>query len=306
MSTSKTNTPHGAPGNMIQQAVGVFNTCSQRNTQMRHLTGSMPQAGAAVAAAGGKQSKTTMPIVQAQNLTKSKGDEITFHLDNPIGGYPIMGSDYAEGKGIGMSYSEDKLRINQARFPIDMGNTMTTFRTPYDQRRMARPKAQKLMNQYMDQSILVHLSGARGFLDHKTEWSVPLASHKDFGKIMVNRVKAPTKNRHLVAGGGSVAELKATAGELTIATTDTLSMDVLDSVRQWSDSIPLPPPPVEFDNDQAATDSPIRVFLASPAQYSAFATDPAFRSFQANAHARARLAKDHPLFLAMLACGTAF
>ena len=123
MSTSKTNTPHGAPGNMIQQAVGVFNTCSQRNTQMRHLTGSMPQAGAAVAAAGGKQSKTTMPIVQAQNLTKNKGDEITFHLDNPIGGYPIMGSDYAEGKGIGMSYSEDKLRINQARFPIDMGNT---------------------------------------------------------------------------------------------------------------------------------------------------------------------------------------
>ena len=81
MSTSKTNTPHGAPGNMIQQAVGVFNTCSQRNTQMRHLTGSMPQVGAAVAAAGGKQSKTTMPIVQAQNLTKNKGDEITFHLD---------------------------------------------------------------------------------------------------------------------------------------------------------------------------------------------------------------------------------
>ena len=66
MSTSKTNTPAGQAGNMIQQAVGVFNTCSQRNTQMRHLTGSMPQAGAAAAAAGGKQSKTSMPIVQAQ------------------------------------------------------------------------------------------------------------------------------------------------------------------------------------------------------------------------------------------------
>ena len=297
MSDTKTNTPSGKEGNMIQQAVGVFNTCSQRNTQMRHLTGSMPQVGAAVAAAKGNQSKTTMPIVQAQNLTKNKGDEITFHLDNPIGGYPIMGSDYAEGKGIGMSYSEDKLRINQARFPIDMGNTMTTFRTPYDQRRMARPKAQKLMNQWMDQSILVHLSGARGFHDHKIEWSVPVSTHKDYNKIMVNPVKAPTKNRHLVAGAGSVGELQANAGELVIATTDTLSMDVLDSVRDWGDSVPLPPPPVEFDNDQAATDSPIRVFLASPAQYSAFSTDPAFRAFQSNAHARARLAKDHPLFL---------
>ena len=294
---TKTNTPHGAPGTMIEQAVGVFHTCSQRNTQMRHLTGSMPKVDGAVAAAKGRQSKTSMPIVRADNLTKNKGDEITFHLDNPIGGYPIMGSAYAEGKGIGMSYSEDKLRVNQARFPIDMGNTMTQLRTPFDQRRMARPKAQKLMNQYLDQSIQVHLAGARGFHDHKIEWTVPVASHPNFAEIMVNRVKAPSRNRHLVAGAGSVAELKNNAGELVISTTDLLSMDVLDSVRQWSDSIPLPPPPVEFDNDQAATDSPIRVFLASPAQYSSFSTDPGFRAFQANAHARARLAKDHPLFL---------
>lgn len=298
MSTSKTNTASGAEGTMIQQAVGVFSTCSQRNTQMRHLTGSMPQIGAAAAAAKGtKQSKTSMPIVQAQNLTKNKGDTITFHLDNPIGGYPIMGSEFAEGKGIGMSYTEDRLKIDQARFPIDMGNTMTQIRDPFDQRRMARPKAQKLMNQYMDQSTLVHLSGARGFHDHKIEWSVPVDTHPKFADMMVNRVKAPSRNRHLVAGAGSVGELKANAGELTIATTDTLSMDVLDSVREWGDSIALPPPPVEFDGDQAATDSPIRVFLASPSQYSGFATDPAFRAFQANAHARARLAKDHPLFL---------
>lgn len=294
---TKTNTPHGAPGAMIEQAVGVFHTCSQRNTQMRHLTGSMPKVDAAVAGAKGRQTKTSMPIVRADNLTKNKGDEITFNLDNPIGGYPIMGSAYAEGKGIGMSYTEDKLRVNQARFPIDMGNTMTQLRTPFDQRRMARPKAQKLMNQYLDQSIQVHLAGARGFHDHKIEWTVPVASHPNFAEIMVNRVKAPSRNRHLVAGAGSVAELQNNAGELVISTTDLLSMDVLDSVRQWSDSIPLPPPPVEFDNDQASTDSPIRVFLASPAQYSSFSTDPSFRAFQANAHARARLAKDHPLFL---------
>jgi N4-gp56 family major capsid protein len=294
---TKTNTPYGAPGAMIQQAVGVFHTCTQRNTQMRHLTGSMPKIDAAVAAAKGNQSKTSMPIVRADNLTKNKGDEITFHLDNPIGAYPIMGSEHAEGRGTGMSFSEDKLRVNQARFPIDMGNTMTQIRSPFDMRRMGRPKAQKLMNQYMDQSIQVHLAGARGYHDHKIEWTVPVDTHPKFAEIMVNRVKAPTRNRHLVAGGGTVGELRANSGELVISTTDGLSMDVLDSVREWSDTVALPPPPVEFDSDQAATDSPIRVFLASPAQYSQFATDPAFRGFQANAHARARLAKDHPLFL---------
>ncbi len=297
MSDTKTNVPYGAPGAMIQQAVGVFHTCTQRNTQMRHLTGSMPKIDSAVAAAKSNQSKTSMPIVRADDLTKNKGDEVTFHLDNPIGAYPIMGSEHAEGRGTGMSYSEDKLRVNQARFPIDMGNTMTQIRSPFDMRRLGRPKAQKLMNQYMDQSILVHLSGARGYHDHKIEWTVPVDTHPRFADIMVNRVKAPTKNRHLVAGGGAVGELRVNAGELVISSTDGLSMDVLDSVRLWGDTVALPPPPVEFDNDQAATDSPIRVFLASPAQYSQFATDPAFRTFQANAHARARLAKDHPLFL---------
>lgn len=294
---TKTNVPSGAKGAMIQQAVGVFHTATQRNTQMRHLTGSMPKVDAAVAGAKSNQSKPSMPIVRCDNLTKNKGDEVTFNLDNPIGAYPIMGSAYAKGKGVGMSYSEDRLRVNQARFVIDMGNTMTQIRSPFDMRRMGRPKAQKLMNQYLDQSTLVHLSGARGFHDHRIEWTVPVNTHKDFADIMVNPVKAPTKNRHLVAGAGSVGELKVNAGELVISSTDGLSMDVLDAVREWGDSIPLPPPPVEFDNDQAATDSPIRVYLASPAQYSQFATDPAFRAFQANASARARLAKDHPLFL---------
>lgn len=294
---TKTNVASGAKGAMIQQAVGVFHTACQRNTQMRHLTGSMPTVEGAAAAAKGNQSKATMPIVRCDNLTKNMGDEVTFHLDNPIGAYPAMGSEFIEGKGVGMSFSEDKLRINQARFAIDMGNTMTQIRSPYDMRRLARPKGQKLMNQYMDQAIQVQLAGARGFHDHKIEWTVPLASHEKFDSIMVNRVKAPTRNRHLVAGGGSVGEVKVNAGELAIASTDVLSMEVLDSIRSWTDSMHLPPSPVEFDSDQAATDSPIRVFLASPAQYSAFATDPGFRAFQANAHARARLAKDHPLFL---------
>ena len=296
MAEIKTNVPSGAVGAMIQQAVGVFHTCMQRNTTLNRLTGKMPTIENAIAGAK-RQSKPTMPIVRADDLTKNKGDEITFHLDNPIMGYPIMGSEYAQGKGVGMSFSEDRLRVNQARFPVDMGNTMTQLRSPFDMRRLARPKVQSLMNDYIDQSILVHLAGARGFHFNKAEWRIPLTSDPKFNSIMVNRIKAPTRNRHLVAGGGAVSEVKVTAGELQIATTDMFSMDVVDSLRAWMDQIPLPPPPVEFDGDVAATDSPIRVALVSPAQYSGFATDPNFRSFQANAYARARLAKDHPLFL---------
>ena len=292
--TDKTNIGYGAPGAMIEQAVGVFQQCMQRSTVLNRLVGKMPKLSDAK---DPRQSSPTMPIVRCDDLTKNRGDEVTFHLDNPIGAYPIMGSEYAEGKGTGMSYSEDRLRVNQARFPIDMGNTMTQLRSPYDMRLRGRPKAQTLMNDYIDQSILVHLAGARGFNDHMIEWKIPLESHPKFSQIMVNRVKAPTRNRHLVASSGSVSEVVNNNGELTIATTDTLSMDVVDSVRAWVDQTPLPPPPVKFDGDLAATDSPIRVMLVSPAQYSDFAKSPEFRSFQANAYARARMAKDHPLFL---------
>lgn len=293
---AKTNTPYGAKGAMIQQAVGVFAQCMQRNSTLNRLTGKMPTVESSMGAVK-RQSKPQMPIVRADDLTKNKGDEVTFHLDNPIGAYPIMGSNLAEGKGTGMSFSEDRLRVNQARFPIDMGNTMTQIRNPYDMRRFGRPKAQQLMNDYVDQSILVHMAGARGFNDHIMEWRVPVASHERFAEIMVNRVKAPTKNRHLVAKAGSITEVIPNAGDLTIATTDMFNADVVDSVRAWMDQIPLPPPPVEFDGDVAATDSPIRVMLVSPAQYSGFAKDPNFRTYQSNAFARARLAKDHPLFL---------
>ena len=42
MAESKTNVASGATGAMIQQAVGVFHTCMQRNTTLNRLTGKMP------------------------------------------------------------------------------------------------------------------------------------------------------------------------------------------------------------------------------------------------------------------------
>ena len=87
------------------------------------------------------------------------------------------------------------------------------------------------------------------------------------------------------------------AGEVDIQSTDLLKMDTIDAIRTTMEQIALPPPPVIFEGDRAATDSPIRVLLVSPAQYSGFATDPAFRQFQASAMARANQAGGHPLFM---------
>lgn len=295
----KTHAAYGDPTNMVQQAVGLFATHMHRNSTLNRLSGTMPKGTAGATATLRKQTTQHMPIVRCQDLSKGKGDEVTFHLLNPVGAYPIMGSSYAEGRGTGLSITEDKLRVNQARFPVDLGDTMTTIRSPVDFRRLGRPVAQNLMDRYADQSLLVHMAGARGF-HNNIEWVIPTDTHPLFAGIMVNPVKAPSKNRHYLssANGSSVIPFAVDAGEVDITTADGFKMDTVDAMRTILDQIALPPPIVKFEGDEAAEDSPLRVWLMSPAQYNKFAADPSFRGFQASALARANMSgKRHPLFL---------
>lgn len=294
--TQKTHLGYGDPKAMVQQAVGLFATHMQRNSTFAKLTGKMPKGTAGAESTLRKQTTQHMPIVRCQDLSKGRGDEVEFHLLNPIGAKPIMGSRYAEGRGTGLSFTEDRLRVNQARFPLDLGDVMTGIRSPVDFRALGRPAAQNLMDRYVDQSLLVHMAGARGF-HNSIEWVVPTTADKDFAEIMVNPVRAPSKNRHFIASGDAVTGTKDNAGALDITTSDLFTMDTVDSMRTVLDQIPLPPPIVKFEGDKAADDSPLRVWMVSPAQYNKFAADPSFRQLQASAMARASQAGQHPLFL---------
>jgi N4-gp56 family major capsid protein len=297
MTTAKTHANYGDQTNMVQQAVGLFATHMQRNSTMARLTGKMPKGEAGAEATLRKQTTQHMPIVTCQDLGKGEGDEVTFHLLNPVNAKPIMGSEYAEGKGVGMKLSEDKLRVNQARFPVSLGDVMTDIRSPADFRRLGRPVAQNLMDRYVDQSLLVHMAGARGYHDN-VEWVVPTTADADFAKIMVNPVKAPTKNRHYLADAtDGVKQFALSGADVDLGTTDVFSLDTVDAMRTVMDQMVLPPPIVKLDGDEMAEDSPLRVWLLSPAQYNLFAKSSSFRNFQASAFARASRAKQHPLFL---------
>ncbi|AMO36622.1 DUF4043 family protein [Thauera humireducens] len=295
--TTKTNVPATAADKQRVLAAGLFAQSMQRNSTMGRLSGPMPKGEARAGEVVRKQTSTDLPIVKTVDLSRGKGDEVEFQFLQPVGAYPIMGSRTAEGKGTGLSYDTSRVRVNQARFPVDLGDTMTSLRSPVDFRRMGRPVAQSLMDSYMDQSLLLHMAGARGFHDN-IEWRVPVASHPEFAEIAINSVRAPTKNRHFIADGtNGIAEFSQTGGVVDLATTDVLNMDVVDAIRTVMESIALPPPAVKIPGDVVAEDSPLRVLLVSPAQYHAFAQDPNFRQFQANALARAAKAKQHPLFL---------
>jgi N4-gp56 family major capsid protein len=157
--------------------------------------------------------------------------------------------------------------------------------------------AQNYMDRFTDQSILTHLAGARGFHDN-IEWAVPLANDLDFAEILVNPVKAPTKNRHFMSTGSGIETVKAAGNEITIATTDVMNTDLIDALRTQLDSMPIPPPPVIFEGDKMASDSPLRVLLVSSEQYTSIlqSNSGQFRTFQANAMARAQSAGQNPLF----------
>lgn len=295
--TTKTNVPASAADKQRVLAAGLFAQSMQRNSTMGRLSGPMPKGEAAAGEVVRKQTSTDLPIVKTMDLSRGKGDEVEFQFLQPVGAYPIMGSETAEGKGTGLSYDTARVRVNQARFPVDLGDTMTTIRSAVDFRRLGRPVAQSLMDSYMDQSLLVHMAGARGFHDN-IEWRIPVASHAKFAAMAVNPVKAPTKNRHFIADGtNGIIPFALSGADVDIATTDVLSMDVVDAIRTTMESIALPPPAVKIPGDVVAEDSPLRVLLVSPAQYHSFAQDPSFRQFQANALARASKAKQHPLFL---------
>lgn len=292
---AETVIPYGSPQAVKVQSAGLFAASMQRQTTLNRLAGKLPQQADAEAVLR-RQSGNELPIVRCQDLSKVAGEEITFDLINPIGGKPIMGERYAEGKGDRMDFSQDSLRINQTRKPISAGGKMTQQRTPHQLRSLAQALGHNYMSRLEDQLSLVHLAGARGFAND-IEWAVPLASDPDFTDIVVNTIKAPTRNRHFMSTGSGIEKIVASGNEITIASTDVMNIDLVDALRTKIDSMPLPPPPVRFEGDQMSQDSPMRVLLCSSEQYTSLVRSTNFRTWQANAMARSQMAKQNPLFM---------
>ncbi len=289
-----TNIPYGSALANKAQSVGLFTTCVNRLSTLNRLVGKFPKQADAEKKLR-NQTSSDMPIVRCLDLQKMAGDEVTFDLVNQIGGKPIMGGRTAEGKGTSLSFDQDKLRINQTRKPISAGDQMTQQRTPHELRKIARAAGYGYMGRLDDQRRLVHLAGSRGF-HNNGEWVVPLASDADFSDIVVNPIKAPTKNRHYFAAGNYLEAPNASGNEIGMASTDLFNFSMLDHLRSILDEMAFPLAPSKFDGDQMAEDSPIYPLLVSPAQYASFVSNTTFRTYQANAMQRASMAGNNPLF----------
>lgn len=298
---SQTNVASGSNQAALIYGAALFAQTQKKAGTFRNMVGPKPTMAEVDDKLGKQQSAPGMPIVEIMDLTKTAGDQARMDCIDIATAKPIMGDRNAEGRGTPMSFSSMDVKIDQWTFPVNAGGRMSQQRTVHDLRKLARSQAVGLAARYFEQRTLVQLAGARGQADGG-DWVVPLqfasgassGGDADFADIMVNPVLAPTYNRHYVVNGTALTQGGAQLG--SIASTDDLTLDHIDQLRNIIDNLDLTLQPVKIADDPAADDEPMWVMLCPPNVYSQLLTSGALRSFQQHAINRAAFGSKHPLF----------
>lgn len=297
---SGTSVPSGSNLALTQYSVALTAQLIRAPGNLNALTGPAPKQADAERTLK-MQTDPGLPFVRVADLsTDPKGDKVTVDAFNTVTGKPIMGDRNAEGRGQPLSSSSFEVKIDLGTFNVDAGGKMSRQRTRHDLRRLAKAAAAGYWPQLIWQRCMTHLAGARGRQQGQS-WHLPLASDADFAEIMVNALKAPTYNRHLVVNAGSL-----TRGGLqtaSMATTDKWNLSVLDNLAFLLDGAETKLPPPQMPGDKMAYDAPLKgILYLPPGSYNDLITDISsstsnLRAYQAAAVERAKNAGNHPIFM---------
>lgn len=290
-----------APGSNLalkQMSVALTSQMIRAPGTLKDLTGPAPKQSDAEANIK-QQTSPGMPLVRITDLaTDPKGDKVSVDAFNQIGGKPIMGDRNAEGRGVKLSSSSFDVAIDLATWNVDAGGKMSRQRTRWDLRSLAKAAALAYWPRAVWQRCLVHMAGMRG-QQTGLSWDIPLATDADFAEIMVNTVKAPTYNRHLVVDAGTLVRGGLQLGSVDSA--DKWKLSVLDDLSYLLESIETKLPPPRIVGDEQAYDSPLKgILMLSPGSYNDLITDTTsgnnLRSFQAAVEQRQKYAPNSAVF----------
>lgn len=252
-----TNIPVGSALARKIYSVGLFTRVQHSPGFMNLISGEMPKEGSFAAKTKG-QTSPDYPIVKAGDLAKGAGDTVSIDLFNILQGKPVMGDKRIEGRMMQLTYSSMDVRIDQVRGGADSGGRMTQKRTVHNLRNISMAGLQAWMQRLEDQTALVHLAGARGS-QQTSDWVVPLQSDGDFSEIMVNTVKAPTKNRYFAANDATTPA--------DIGTNDALTLQDIDRIVAQLRESPVVMQSVKIKGDDRAWNDPLWVMFATERQW---------------------------------------
>lgn len=252
-----TNIPVGSALARKIYSVGLFTRVQHAPGFMNLLSGEMPKEGSFAAKTKG-QTSPDYPIVKAGDLAKGAGDTVSIDLFNILQGKPVMGDRRIAGKMMQLTYSSMDVKIDQVRGGADSGGRMTQKRTVHNLRNISMAGLQAWMQRLEDQTALVHLAGARG-TQNTSDWVVPLAADPDFADILVNGVKAPTKNRHYFANDAT--------SPATIGTNDALTLQDVDRIVAQLRESSVVMQSVRIKGDDRAWNDPLWVMFVTERQW---------------------------------------
>ena len=234
------------------------------------------------------------PDRPGQELTKSAGDEVTFDLVNPVKSIPIMGDRWAQGKGSVITFAQDRLPDRQSSIPDQ--RRRRNVATAHAASKPARWRKMSRLSSPGD-SLIRHL------------WSISPA-HVDStttssGACRLRRM--PTSQKVMVSPSERqlVTDISSRPGRAWSrcqpaairSPTDVMNSDVVDGIATWLDGMALPLPGVEFENDEAAADSPVRVLMVSAERYNSFVRAPISGRCKHRVSLGRKWPKNHPVFL---------
>lgn len=284
-----TQVPIGSPIARKAYSVGLFSRVQHSPGFMNLLSGEMPKQGSFAFKAKG-QTSPDYPIVKAGDLTKGAGDTVSIDLFNILQGKPTMGDKRIAGRMMNLSYSSMDVRIDQTRGGADSGGRMTQKRTVHNLRSIASNGLQAWMQRLEDQTTLVHLAGARGSQD-TTDWVVPNAIDPEFSEILVNPIKAPTKNRYFAANDATDVSDMGTNDALTFQDIERINAQMRESV--------VPLQSIRIKGDERAWNDPLWAMFVTERQWlylKSRTSQTQWRQAVQNALERKTAGVKHPLF----------
>jgi N4-gp56 family major capsid protein len=252
-----TQIPIGSPLARKVYSVGLFTRVQQSPGFMNLVSGPMPKEGDFAAKTKG-QTGAGYPIVKTGDLSKGAGDAVSIDLFNILQGKPTMGDRKMAGRMMGMTYDSMDVKINQVRGGADSGGRMTQKRTVHNLRAITMAGMQAWMQRFEDQTTMVHLAGARGS-QQTSDWVVPQAADPEFAEIMINPIKAPTKNRQFYANDAT--------SPADIGSNDALTLQDVSRIVSSLKESPIPLQPIIIETDEAAWNSPLWAMFVTERQW---------------------------------------
>jgi len=268
----------------------IFNDLLRQNSLPNLLTSDAPTM--ITAQDGKKQTASTAPIVQINDLAKTHGNQVNVSIIHDLSEAPSMGIDEREGHEEDISSGNFEVKIDQYHKSTKVAVMMEQQKVGYNKKKLGRPLLATYHGKLTNEICIAQLAGARG-TQTATDRILPLAG-AELNKIMVNPITAPTFDRMIYAG--DAGSIDGTTGSAIVAG-DTFGPADTRKIKQAIELSPHPIQPCSFAQtaDTAGTD-PMYVSFITPKMWTTFeANSTEFQKNIANALTRTK-GFNHPLF----------